>query len=84
MFEAEEESTCRAFPCKLAKPTANEMFHAELEKELNAWVQANVASSERRDRGLDGLQREFAGAEAKTCVAKHNKRQGCRDRQHSE
>ena len=47
------------------------MFHAELEKEPNAWVQANVASSEREDRGSDGIQREVAGAEPKTCVAKH-------------
>ena len=47
------------------------MFHAELEKEFNTWVQANIGSSERGDRGLDGLQREFARGEAKKCVAKH-------------
>ena len=47
------------------------MFHAELGKELNAWVQANASSSERGDRGSDGLQRDFAGAEAETCAAKH-------------
>ena len=34
-------------------------------------MQANGGSSERDDRGLDGLQRELAEGESKKCVAKH-------------
>ena len=35
-------------------------------------MQDNVGSSEREDRGLQALQREFARGEAKKCVAKHS------------
>ena len=44
---------------KLGTPTANETFDAEFEKEINAWAEVHVGTSEREDRGSDGLQREF-------------------------
>ena len=43
---------------KLGTPTANETFDAKLEKEINAWAEANVGASEREDRGSDGLSQE--------------------------
>ena len=37
--------------CKLGTPTTNETFDAEFEKEIDAWVQANVGASDREDSG---------------------------------
>ena len=55
---------------KLGTPTSNKTFDAEFEKEINAWVEANVDASEREDSGSEGLQREFTREEVKKCVAK--------------
>ena len=54
---------------KLEKPTTNETFDAEFEKEIDAWVEANVDASEREDSGSEGLQREFTREEIKKCAA---------------
>ena len=50
-------------------PTANDTFDAELEKEINAWADANVGASERKERGSDGLQRNFTREQVNKCVA---------------
>ena len=42
----------------LGTPTANETFDAELEKETNAWAEANVMCVRKEDRGSDILQGE--------------------------
>ena len=44
---------------KLGTPTTNETFDAEIEKEIDARVEANVDTSEREDSCSEGLQREF-------------------------
>ena len=36
---------------KPGTPTTNETFDAEFEKEIDAWVQANVGASDREDSG---------------------------------
>ena len=59
---------------KLGTPTANETFDAEFDKEINAWTEANVGASERKDRGLYGLQRELTREEGNKCVAKRKNR----------
>ena len=55
---------------KLGTPTTNETFGAEFEKEIDAWVEANVDGSEREDGGSEGLQREFTREGLQKCVAK--------------
>ena len=57
---------------KLGTPTTNETFDAEFEKEIDAWVEANVDASEKEASGSEGLQREFTREETKKCVAKLN------------
>ena len=42
---------------KLGTPTANETFDAEFEKEINAWVEANVDALEREDSDSEREQR---------------------------
>ena len=55
---------------KPGTPTTNETFDAEFEKEIDAWVEANVDASEKEDSGSEELQREFTREEIKQCVAK--------------
>ena len=55
---------------KLGTPTTSETFDTEFEKEIDAWVEANVDGSEREDGGSEGLQREFTREGLQKCVAK--------------
>ena len=55
---------------KLGTPTTSETFDTEFEKEIDAWVEANVDASEKEDCGSEELQREFTREEIKQCVAK--------------
>ena len=60
---------------KPGTPTTNETFDAEFEKEIDAWVQANVGASEReRSSGSYRLQRECTREEVNKCMAKPKKR----------
>ena len=43
----------------LGTPTTNETFDAEFEKDIDAWMEANVDASEREDSSSEGLQTEF-------------------------
>ena len=52
---------------KLGTPTTNETFDAEFEKEIDAWVEANVDASEREDSGSEGLQRVHKGRSKEVC-----------------
>ena len=52
---------------KLGTPTTNEMFDAEFEKEIDAWVEANVDASEKEDSGSKGLQRVHKGRNKEAC-----------------
>ena len=56
---------------KPGTPTTNETFDAEFEKEIDAWVQANVGASEReRSSGSYRLQRECTREEVNKCIGK--------------
>ena len=59
---------------KLGTPTANEKFDADFEGKTNPWSKANVGASEMKDRGSDGLQREYKREEVNKSVAKLNSR----------